>query len=88
MGLTEYYPHLEPFKTEFLKVSPLHTIYIEQCGNPNGQPILFLHGGPGGGCSPDHRRFFDPKHYHIILFDQRGHGARGNRDEGHRDGRL
>ncbi len=74
MGLTEYYPHIEPFKTEFLKVSSLHTLYVEQCGNPKGQPILFLHGGPGGGCQPDHRRFFDPKHYHIILFDQRGSG--------------
>lgn len=74
MGLVEYYPPIEPFQTEFLKVSSLHTLYVEQCGNPKGQPILFLHGGPGGGCQADHRRFFDPKHYHIILFDQRGAG--------------
>lgn len=69
-----FFPEIEPFKTDFLKVSELHTIYIEQCGNPKGQPIVFLHGGPGGGINSDHRRFFDPKHYHIILFDQRGSG--------------
>jgi len=69
-----FYPELEAFKTEFLKVSKLHTLYIEQSGNPNGRPILFLHGGPGGGTNSDHRRFFDPDHYRIILFDQRGSG--------------
>lgn len=74
MELTSYFPEITPFKTEFIKVSALHNIYVEQCGNPQGRPILFLHGGPGGGCSADHRRFFDPKHYHIILFDQRGAG--------------
>ena len=72
--LNTFYPEVKPFQTEFLKVSPLHTLYIEQCGNPNGRPILFLHGGPGGGINPDHRRFFDPQHYRIILFDQRGSG--------------
>lgn len=68
------YPPLEPFKTETLKVSPLHEVYLEQSGNPDGQPILFLHGGPGGGTSPKHRQFFDPAHYRIVLFDQRGCG--------------
>ena len=74
MALNNYFPPLEPFHTEFLKVSELHTLYVEQCGNPKGRPIVFLHGGPGGGCNADHRRFFDPEHYHIILFDQRGAG--------------
>lgn len=73
-NLRSFYPEIEPFKTEFLKVSDLHTIYVEQCGNPQGKPVIFLHGGPGGGISPDHRRYFDPKHYHIILLDQRGSG--------------
>ncbi len=73
-ALREFYPPLEPFKHEMLKASPLHDLYVEQCGNPDGQPILFLHGGPGGGCAADHRRFFDPAHYRIVLFDQRGCG--------------
>ena len=73
-NLNEYFPQIQPFSTEFLKVSNLHTIHVEQCGNPHGRPILFLHGGPGGGVSPDHRRYFDPDHYRIILFDQRGSG--------------
>jgi proline iminopeptidase len=55
-------------------VDDLHTLYWEECGNPSGTPVLFLHGGPGAGCSPEHRRFFDPKHYRIVLFDQRGAG--------------
>lgn len=69
-----FYPEIEPFKTEFLKVSEIHTLYVEQSGNPKGRPVVFLHGGPGGGVNPDHRRFFDPNHYRIILFDQRGSG--------------
>lgn len=73
-SLRDFYPHLEPYNAEFLKVSDLHTIYVEQCGNPNGRPVVFLHGGPGGGISADHRRFFDPQHYRIVLFDQRGAG--------------
>ncbi len=52
----------------------LHTLYWEECGNPAGTPVLFLHGGPGAGCSPEHRRFFDPQYYRIVLFDQRGAG--------------
>jgi proline iminopeptidase len=70
----EFYPPTEPFHSGYLKVSPLHEIYFEECGNPLGQPALFLHGGPGGGIAPDHRRFFDPNHYRIILLDQRGSG--------------
>ncbi|MBC7421566.1 MAG: prolyl aminopeptidase [Bdellovibrio sp.] len=72
--LKDYFPEIEPFQTEFLKVSDLHHVYVEQCGNPNGRPVLFLHGGPGGGVLPYHRQFFDAKFYRIILFDQRGSG--------------
>lgn len=68
------YPDIEPYDTGMLKVSPLHTIYYEQCGNPQGKPVVFLHGGPGAGCNARSRRFFDPKHYRIVLFDQRGSG--------------
>ena len=69
-----FYPEIEAYKTEFLKVSEIHNLYLEQSGNPNGRPVIFLHGGPGGGTNSDHRRFFDPAHYRIILFDQRGSG--------------
>jgi proline iminopeptidase len=72
--MPELFPAIEPFKTEMLKASPLHEIYVEQSGNPDGQPVIFLHGGPGAGTSPKHRRFFDPAFYRIILFDQRGCG--------------
>lgn len=68
------FPPIEPFKTDRLKVSNLHEIYVEQVGNPNGVPVLFLHGGPGGGLHGDYRRYFDPKHYRVVLFDQRGSG--------------
>lgn len=68
------YPHIEPYQTGKLPVDDIHTLYWEQCGNPNGVPVLFLHGGPGGGISTAHRRFFDPAHYRIVLFDQRGAG--------------
>ncbi len=68
------FPEIEPYDTGRLKVSDLHEIYYEQVGNPKGQPILFVHGGPGGGIDSDHRRYFDPKHYRVILFDQRGCG--------------
>ncbi|KAK4708786.1 hypothetical protein R3W88_029711 [Solanum pinnatisectum] len=70
----DLYPSIEPYCTGFLKVSDLHTIYWEQSGNPNGRPVVFFHGGPGGGTSPNNRRFFDPVFYRIILFDQRGAG--------------
>ena len=70
----DLFPPLEPFSSGRLRVSPLHEIYWEQSGKPDGKPILFLHGGPGAGASPDHRRFFDPAAYRIIIFDQRGAG--------------
>ncbi|MDB5102862.1 MAG: Proline iminopeptidase [Fibrobacteres bacterium] len=68
------YPEIEPYRTGFLQVSPIHSIYFEEAGQPNGFPALFLHGGPGAGINPKHRRFFDPAHYRVILFDQRGAG--------------
>ncbi|KAL8155775.1 hypothetical protein AgCh_000978 [Apium graveolens] len=68
------YPHIEPYSTGMLKVSDIHSIYWEQSGNPDGHPVVFLHGGPGGGTSPTNRKFFDPEFYRIILFDQRGAG--------------
>jgi proline iminopeptidase len=68
------YPELEPFQTFFLETGSQHAIYVERSGNPNGIPVIFLHGGPCSGTKPDHRRFFNPTLYHIILFDQRGCG--------------
>ena len=68
------FPAIEPYRSGRLAVDDLHTLYWEECGNPEGEPVLFLHGGPGGGLSPRHRRFFDPAHYRIVLFDQRGAG--------------
>jgi proline iminopeptidase len=70
----DLYPAITPFNSGQLDVGDGHSVYWEECGNPDGQPILFLHGGPGACCSPIHRRFFDPKHYRIILIDQRGCG--------------
>ncbi|HRP68195.1 MAG TPA: prolyl aminopeptidase [Turneriella sp.] len=72
--MRELYPEIQKVKTYTVKVSPLHTLYVEECGNPNGIPALFLHGGPGAGLSTNHRRFFNPEKYRIILFDQRGSG--------------
>lgn len=68
------FPEIEPYKSYHFRVSDIHELYVEECGNPKGQPVLFLHGGPGAGISPNHRRLFDPKHFRIILFDQRGAG--------------
>ncbi|GAA6191347.1 prolyl aminopeptidase [Phaeobacter sp. NW0010-22] len=68
------YPPIEPFDQRILDVGQGHRIYVEQCGNPNGVPVVVLHGGPGGGCSPAMRRYFDPTVYRVILFDQRGCG--------------
>ena len=67
------FPPIEPFNSGFMERDG-HQIYYEQCGNPNGKPAVFLHGGPGGGGSTTVRRFFDPKKYHIVIFDQRGCG--------------
>jgi proline iminopeptidase len=68
------YPAIEPFETGFLYVGDDHRIYFERCGDPAGKPAVFLHGGPGAGCSPAHRRLFDPAKYCVTLFDQRGCG--------------
>jgi proline iminopeptidase, Neisseria-type subfamily len=68
------YPEIEPFDSGMLPVDGRHTLYYEQCGNPQGKPVLLLHGGPGGGCNAKMRRFHDPAKYRIVLFDQRGSG--------------
>jgi len=75
------YPEISPYETGALRVSPIHTLYYEQSGNPRGIPAVFLHGGPGGGTSPGMRRFFDPARYRIVLFDQRGCGRSTPRSE-------
>lgn len=72
--MREFYPELQPYTRGRLRVSALHEIYYEECGNPQGKPVVVLHGGPGGGISPFLRRLHDPKKYRIILFDQRGCG--------------
>ena len=68
------YSDIAPYKIHHLKVDDPHVLYVEESGNPHGIPVLFVHGGPGAGCEPYHRRFFDPDVYRIILFDQRGAG--------------
>lgn len=68
------YPEISPYEHGLLEVGDGHRVYWELCGNPNGKPVVFLHGGPGGGCSPSQRRLFDPEKYRILLFDQRGCG--------------
>ncbi|MBI3345382.1 MAG: prolyl aminopeptidase [Gammaproteobacteria bacterium] len=68
------YPDIKPYVQHSLAVDPQHVLHVEECGNPQGLPVLFVHGGPGAGCEPYHRRFFDPNVYRIILFDQRGCG--------------
>jgi proline iminopeptidase len=71
------YPPVEPFRQQILEVPGGHRVYVEQCGLTDGEPLVVLHGGPGGGCSPGMRRFFDPTHYRAVLFDQRGCGRSG-----------
>ena len=72
--MRQLYPHCEPTVKEHLDVGGGHEVYLEQCGDPGGIPVVFLHGGPGSGCKPDHRQFFDPARYNIVLIDQRGGG--------------
>lgn len=69
-----FYPQITPYHTFFLETGSKHSVYVELSGNPSGIPVIFLHGGPCSGSKPDHRRFFNPDHYQIILFDQRGCG--------------
>jgi proline iminopeptidase len=73
-SMKQLYPEIEPFNEFQLQVSDLHTIHIEESGNPEGKPVIFLHGGPGGGIEPIYRQYFNPKKWRIIIFDQRGCG--------------
>jgi proline iminopeptidase len=70
----ELYPEVEPYAAGMLELDGVHRMYWEQCGHPAGAPVVFLHGGPGAGSAPAHRRFFDPAHYRIVVYDQRGAG--------------
>ena len=72
--MLQLFPEIEPFVSHSIAVEAPHVLHVEECGNPNGLPVLFVHGGPGAGCESYHRRFFDPEIYRIILFDQRGCG--------------
>jgi proline iminopeptidase len=73
-ALRDLYPPLEPYASGRLAVDDIHSVYWEECGNPDGLPVVFIHGGPGGGCSPSSRRYFNPARYRILLMDQRGAG--------------
>lgn len=72
--LMDLFPPISPYSTGFLEANDIHSLYWEQSGNPDGVPVVFVHGGPGAGATPAHRQFFDPDHYRIIIFDQRGAG--------------
>lgn len=72
--MKQLYPPIDADAIQLVPVGAGHCLYVEECGRPDGVPVVFLHGGPGSGCVPDHRRYFDPSHYRILLFDQRGSG--------------
>ncbi|HKJ02795.1 MAG TPA: alpha/beta fold hydrolase, partial [Longimicrobiales bacterium] len=74
MANPHFFPEIEPYATGTLAVDPPHQLHWEQCGNPDGLPVLFIHGGPGAGCSAFDRRFFDPERFRVVLLDQRGSG--------------
>src|SRR5579862_7817701 len=73
-GRRDLFPPIEPYRTGRLRLDSRHTMYWEESGNPKGTPVLFLHGGPGAGATPVHRRFFDPASWRIVIYDQRGGG--------------
>ena len=77
------YPEIEPFRTGMLDVGDGHELYYEECGASDGKPVVFLHGGPGAGTGPKHRRFFHPERYRIVLFHQRGCGRSTRRGPAH-----
>lgn len=79
--MKKLFPPLEPYACHRLEFDSVHKVYVEECGNRLGLPVIFLHGGPASGCKPDHRRFFDPRKYRIILFDQRGAGRSAPKGE-------
>ena len=68
--MTKLFRPIKPYREGRLKVSRLHTLHFEECGNPKGKPLIFLHGGPGGGIDPLHRRYFNPRKWRVVLFDQ------------------
>ncbi len=70
--MRELYPEISPYKQHRLDVGGGHSLYLEESGNPEGVPVIFLHGGPGSGCNENHRRYFDPRRYRVVIFDQRG----------------
>ena len=72
--MSQLFPAIDPYATHQIQVDALHTLFVEECGNPQGRTVVFVHGGPGGGCEPWHRQFFDPQKYRIVLIDQRGCG--------------
>ena len=72
--MRDRFPEIDPYNNGMLDVGDGHRVYWECCGNPSGRPALYLHGGPGAGCSPGQRRYFDPEAYRVVLFDQRGSG--------------
>ena len=72
--MSKLFPPISPYSSSLIKVNKIHSLYVEESGNKSGFPVIFFHGGPGSSTNPDHRRYFDPKFYRIILFDQRGCG--------------
>jgi len=76
--MKDLYTEIRPYRTQQILVDDVHTLYLEEVGNPEGTPALFLHGGPSAGCEPYRRRFFDPERYRAVLFDQRGAGRLAN----------
>ena len=72
--MSKLFPPISPYSSSLVKVNKIHSLYVEQSGNRSGFPVIFFHGGPGSSTNPDHRRYFDPKKFNIVQFDQRGCG--------------